>query len=132
MLPLPTWDHLVINAQDRLDEAAETYRKLGFVLTPRGHHSMGSANNLAIFGTDYLEIVGVPPHGRAQQQALLESPIGLNGLVFGTDVSLDIVAAGQAAGAALPPPQEVPRPVELGHRRPREAGFRVVPPGGLG
>ncbi len=131
MLPLPTWDHLVINAQDRLDEAAETYRKLGFVLTPRGHHSMGSANNLAIFGTDYLEIVGVPPHGRAQQQTLLESPIGLNGLVFGTDVSLDIVAAGQAAGAALLPPQEFTRPVELADGRREDAGFRVVPLSGI-
>lgn len=30
LLPLPTWDHLVINAQDRLDDAADTYRKLGF------------------------------------------------------------------------------------------------------
>lgn len=131
MLPLPTWDHLVVNAQDRLDEAAETCRKLGFQLTPRGYHSMGSANNLAIFGTDYLEIVGVPPHGRAQQQALLESPIGLNGLVFGTDVSLDIFAAAQAAGAALLAPQEFSRPVELADGRREDASFRVVPLDGI-
>lgn len=124
--PLPTWDHLVINAQDRLDDAAETYRRLGFTLTPRGYHSMGSANNLAIFGTDYLELVGVPPSGREAQKALLESPIGLNGLVFGTDVSFDVAAAAQAAGAALSPPREFTRPVKLDDGRREDASFRTL------
>jgi hypothetical protein len=131
LLPLPTWDHLVINAQDRLDDAADTYRKLGFQLTPRGYHSMGSANNLAIFGTDYLEIIGVPPSGRELQKALLESPIGLNGLVFGTDASLDVVAAAKAAGAALLPPREFVRPVELADGSREDASFRIVPLDGI-
>lgn len=126
MLPLPTWDHLVINARDRLDDAAETYRGLGFTLTPRGHHSMGSANNLAIFGTDYLELVGVPPSGRETQKALLDSPIGLNGLVFGTDVSRDVATAAQAAGAGLLPPREFTRPVDLADGRHEDASFRTV------
>jgi Glyoxalase-like domain len=43
-LPVPTLDHVVVNTQDRLDEAAETYRRLGFTLTPRGYHTLGSMN----------------------------------------------------------------------------------------
>jgi len=39
MLPTPTIDHVVINVQDRLDEALETYRRLGFTMTPRGYHA---------------------------------------------------------------------------------------------
>jgi catechol 2,3-dioxygenase-like lactoylglutathione lyase family enzyme len=36
--PVPTIDHVVVNVRDRIDEAAETYRRLGFTLTPRGYH----------------------------------------------------------------------------------------------
>lgn len=127
MRPLPTWDHVVINAQDRLDEAADAYRRLGFELTPRGYHSMGSANHLTIFGTDYLEIVGVPPANRDRQQDLLNSPIGLNGLVFGTDVSHDVETAAQAAGVALLPSRQFTRPVELSDGTREDASFRIVP-----
>ena len=52
VFPVPTLDHVVINARDRLDEAADTYQRLGFTLTPRGHHSVASMNHLAVFGTD--------------------------------------------------------------------------------
>jgi hypothetical protein len=131
MLPLPTWDHFVINAQDRLDEAADTFAKLGFQLTPRGYHSMGSANNLAIFGSNYLELIGVPQGGRESQQDLLGSPIGLNGLVFGTDVSLDVAAAARTAGVALLPAREFTRPVELASGTREDASFRVVPLDGI-
>lgn len=132
MLPLPTWDHFVINTQDRLDDAADTFSKLGFQLTPRGYHSMGSANNLAIFGGNYLELIGVPPAGRESQQELLRSPVGLNGLVFGTDVSLDVAAAAKVAGVALLPAREFTRPVELADGTSEDASFRVVPLDGIG
>ena len=62
-LPVPTIDHVVINARDELDAAADLYARLGFTITPRGHHTLGSSNNLAIFGTDYLALVGVLPGG---------------------------------------------------------------------
>jgi hypothetical protein len=131
MLPLPIWDHFVINAQDRLDEAADTFVKLGFQLTPRGYHSMGSANNLAIFGNNYLELIGVPQGGRESQQDLLRSPIGLNGLVFGTDVSLDVGAAAGTAGVALLAAREFSRPVELANGIREDASFRVLPLDGI-
>ena len=82
-LPMPTLDHVVVNVHDRMDEAAALYARLGFTLTPRGTHSLGSINHLAIFGTDYLELIGTPEGGGARQD-ILGWPMGLNGLVWGT------------------------------------------------
>ena len=59
-LPVATLDHVVINARDDMDRAADIYRRLGFTLTERGYHSLGSMNHLAMFGTDYLELIAVP------------------------------------------------------------------------
>ena len=62
----PILDHVVINVRDGLDAAAALYARLGFTLTPRGHHTLGSSNNLAILGTDYLELLGVQPAAPAR------------------------------------------------------------------
>jgi len=59
MTPLiPQIDHVVINVMAKLNEAADQFQRLGFHLTERGHHTLGTSNNLAIFGTDYLELLG--------------------------------------------------------------------------
>ena len=50
--PSPILDHIVIDVRDRIDEAALRFGALGFQLTPRGYHSLGSSNHLAIFATD--------------------------------------------------------------------------------
>lgn len=52
-------DHAVVLVRD-LDRAAETYERLGFTLTPRGHHSLGSRNHCIMFGRDYLELMALP------------------------------------------------------------------------
>lgn len=124
MLPTPTFDHVVVNARDRLDDAQATYRRLGFTLTPRGYHSLGSTNHLAIFGTDYLELLGLPSDSARQDVA--SDPIGLNGLVFGTEDSTSVYAALTAAGVPATPPNEFTRPVELGDGTSRDATFRTV------
>ena len=54
----PILDHVVIDVRDRMDVAAAAYRALGFQLTPRGHHTLGSMNHLAMFANDYLELLG--------------------------------------------------------------------------
>src|SRR5258705_11295534 len=92
-----------------MDAAAECYRRLGFTLTPRGYHSLGSENHLAIFGTDYLELIGVPP-GATGRQDLLRWPMGLNGLVWGTEQSAELHPALRAAGGDCFPPGEFTRP----------------------
>src|SRR3954465_4086181 len=84
VFPVPTLDHVVVNVRDRIDEGADTYRRLGFTLTPRGYHTLGSMNHLAMFGTDYLELIALPP-GDDSRPELLTTPTGLNGLVFATE-----------------------------------------------
>ena len=86
-LPAATLDHVVINARDDMDRAADIYRRLGFTLTERGYHSLGSINHLAMFGTDYLELIAVPKGATTGRMDLMAFPFGLNGLVFGSEDS---------------------------------------------
>lgn len=124
ILPVPTIDHVVVNVRDRLDEAVETYRRLGFTMTPRGYHTLGSMNHLAIFGTDYLELIAAQ-QGDARRTDILDWPFGLNGLVFGTEESTAVYAALDAVGLPVEPPLEFSRPVAL-PAGPRDAKFRTV------
>ncbi len=123
MTLFPTLDHVVVNVHDRMDAAAQAYRRLGFTLTPRGHHSLGSMNHLAIFGTDYLELIGVRPEGGRQD--LLEWPIGLNGLVWGSEDAAATHAGLDAAGVEPLAVQSFTRPVELDDGA-QDAAFRTV------
>ncbi len=122
--PIPTLDHVVINVRDRIDAGAETYRRLGFTLTPRGFHTLGSINHLAMFGTDYLELIAAPP-GDTQRPEIMAAPEGLNGLVFGTEDSAATYAALRDAGVPVFPPGEFSRPVALPDGT-RDAVFRTV------
>ncbi len=124
-LPVPTLDHVVVNVRDRIDEGLETYRRLGFTLTPRGHHTLGTMNHLAIFGTEYLELIAAPA-GNTGRAEILEAPVGLNGLVFGTEDSAGVYAALNAAGVPIDPPNQFSRPVELARGERRDAVFRTV------
>ena len=124
-LPVPTIDHVVINVRDRLDEAQALYRRLGFTLTPRGYHSLGSINHLAIFGTDYLELIAVPP-GKTDRNDILQYPNGLNGLVFGAEESNDLYARLVAAGVPVLPPNHFVRPVELPDGSHEDAAFHTI------
>src|ERR1700733_13753258 len=78
----PVLDHVVVNARDRVDAAPDCYRRLGFALTPQGRHTLGSLNHLAVFGGDYLELVGIDPAAASPRGDLLRFESGLNGLVF--------------------------------------------------
>ncbi len=123
-LPVPTLDHVVVNLRDRIDAGLETYRRLGFTMTPRGYHTLGSMNHLAIFGNDYLELIAAAP-GETLRPEILTAPFGLNGLVFGTEDSTAVHAALHEAGVPVEPPLEFSRPVELADG-PRDATFRTV------
>ncbi|MBS0528030.1 MAG: VOC family protein, partial [Proteobacteria bacterium] len=113
MIPKPaaTLDHVVVNVRDDMDRAADIYRNLGFTLTERGYHSLGSINHLAMFGTDYLELIGLPKGTASGRMGLLEYPPGLNGLVFGSEDSTKTYQALTEAGVQAEPPMEFTRPV---------------------
>jgi hypothetical protein len=123
-LPSPVLDHVVIDVRDHIDEAMRCFRSLGFQLTPRGHHTLGSVNHLAMFATDYLELLGFC-EGGATRTEIARFPAGLNGLVFKT-ADADLVHH-HAAAAGLPvlPVQAFSRPVELGGAT-RDARFRTT------
>jgi catechol 2,3-dioxygenase-like lactoylglutathione lyase family enzyme len=124
-LPLATLDHVVINARDDMDRAADTYQRLGFTLTERGYHSLGSMNHLAMFGTDYLELIAVPKGATTGRMDLLNFPSGLNGLVFGSEDSAITYAALSKAGVPVEAPVEFTRPVKVDGAM-RDARFRTV------
>jgi hypothetical protein len=124
-LPVPTLDHVVINARDDMDHAAEVYRRLGFSLTERGYHSLGSMNHLAMFGTDYLELIAVPKSATSGRLDLLTFPAGLNGLVFGSEDSAITYGALAKAGVPVEPPVEFTRPVKYTGGQ-GDARFRTV------
>ncbi len=123
-LPIPLIDHVIVNARDALDDSVALWTRLGFHLTPRGHHSSGSINNLAILGNDYIELLGVPPAGGAATD-VLAWPSGLNGLVFKTMDSDGLYDELSEAGAPVLPPQALSRPAEVGDRM-QEVAFRNV------
>jgi Glyoxalase-like domain len=106
-------DHAVINTLFEMDRAAASMSKLGFTLTPRGHHSLGSINHLVMFEHDYLELIGLPSGTDKLRKEVLESPRGLNGLVFkARDVDVSGLALRES-GLAMLEPQSFSRPVSI-------------------
>jgi hypothetical protein len=118
-------DHAVVIVRDRMDAAADTYRRMGFTLTPLGRHQLGSINHLMVFRHDYLELLGFPPGQEQARPEIAASPIGLDGLVF----TLDDAEASRMAiadrGFAPNPLQLLTRPVDLGGTM-REARFTTL------
>ncbi len=122
----PWIDHVVVDVQDRMDEAALRYRALGFHLTERGRHSLGSVNHLAMFDPDYLELLGTGDPGTAARPELAGFPVGLNGLVFKLEDAAARYAELQARGMPVQPVQSFSRPVTLPDGRRDEARFHTV------
>jgi Glyoxalase-like domain len=121
----PVLDHVVINVAGKLDEAAAQYSRLGFHLTERGHHSLGSSNNLAIFGENYLELLGYLAGNETKRADLWVHPAGLTGLVF-KSVDADLVfAAMKERGVPAEQPMSFSRPVALAGGA-QDARFRVI------
>jgi hypothetical protein len=124
-LPVAALDHAVVNALDRMDEAVEAYRRLGFRLTERGHHTLGSINHLAVFRTNYLELIGFEPGAKQVRTDILRFPVGLNALVLAAD-DADATYRGLRAGnVAAEEPLAFARPVAIDGAM-REARFRTV------
>ena len=117
-------DHVVVNTLRGMDAAARTFAGLGFALTPRGHHSLGSINHLMMTRGAYLELVGVPEAG-LQRQEVLESPFGLNGLVMRSDDAERTYDRLRAAGFPAAPPSTFFRPVTIDGAE-HDACFRTV------
>lgn len=126
-LPLQI-DHVVIGVNDQLDSASERYRNLGFALLERGHHTLGTSNHLAIFGDDYLELLGYEP---ARAPAPADRPAwqhtqGLVGLVFKPGNVHEVARRLKSRGVAVEEPLSFSRPVTLPDGRVSDARFQVL------
>lgn len=117
-------DHLVIDVRDHIDEAKHCFASLGFQLTPRGRHSLGSVNHLAMFATDYLELLGFAENG-ATRPEIIRFPVGLNGLVFKTGDADLVYRRAEDAGLPVLPVQSFSRPVALAGTT-HDARFRTT------
>ena len=121
-LPL---DHLVINALFDMDGAEALMSRLGFTVTPRGYHSLGSINHLMVFEGHYLELIGLPAASDVLRKDVLESPRGLNGLVFQAADIDACLSSLKDSGLAMLEPQSFSRPVTIGGVE-HVARFRTV------
>jgi len=113
-------DHAVILVRD-LDRARETYERLGFTLTPRGRHSLGSQNHCIMFERDYLELMALPPEPPAAFQYFadfLAQREGVGALALATDDAAAVHAELVKAGIVAEAPLALSRPVaNLGEAR---------------
>jgi catechol 2,3-dioxygenase-like lactoylglutathione lyase family enzyme len=120
-------DHVMIIVPD-LDQAAQSYARLGFDVQPRGiHKGLGTANNLMILNEDYIELLGVL---EAQPNNLRYKEIGEQGgalanVALGTDGADLAHAAWTKAGLNPEPIIAFDRGVDIGGKEER-AAFRIV------
>ncbi|MCL4746563.1 MAG: VOC family protein [Burkholderiaceae bacterium] len=108
-----------------MDEAVAVFRRLGFQVTPRGYHTLGSINHLVVLGSTYVELLGVPDGNAAVRPELRDAPEGLSGLVFRSDDADATHAAVVSRGAPVQPVQRFGRPVIVDGQA-RDAVFRTV------
>ena len=101
-----------------LDAAASDFKQLGFTLTPRGHHSIGSQNHCIMFGATYLELL-VAPVAHPWLDYYRAFGEGLAAIALSTDDADATYALLKGKGAR--PPMDLSRPVEGG-----VAKFRLV------
>ena len=118
-------DHLVINIKDEMDEAYKLFSQLGFILTPRGFHSLGSINHSMMFTNDYLELIGFPKGGIVKRPELKTAPLGINGLVFKSNDIDNTYSHLCERKLDADPPCNFSRPVNVNNQE-ENAKFRTV------
>jgi hypothetical protein len=121
----PALDHAVVNVRDQMDRAVEIYRRLGFHMTERGYHTLGSINHLAVLEHDYIELIGFEPNAANVRADILRYPCGLNALVFGMSEANSVYAALQNSDVPAEPPVAFSRPVAVDGGN-QDARFQTV------
>lgn len=119
------FDHAVLNLHHDLDAAEDAFRSLGFTLTDRGYHSLGSINHLIVFDDHYFELVGLDAANPNPRRELLDWPVGINGVVFQTDDAVAQAESLSARGIPAAPAKSFSRPVFVDGQE-RQARFRTT------
>ena len=118
-------DHVVFNAKTDLDELETVFGRLGFTLSSRGFHSLGSMNHVAMFRQGYLELIGVPPERPDARPEVSQGRTGIDGVVFQTEDADATRNKLLRLGFYPTEVQEFSRPVEVDGTTER-ARFRTV------
>ena len=119
-------DHAVIAVRD-LDEARDTYARMGFTLAPRGLHSTGSSNHIIVLAHDYFELLMVPRPNPMQAYfyEFARAGEGLAALALtGTDARASMVALREK-GFEPAEPLALSRPITEGSKT-GTARFRIT------
>jgi catechol 2,3-dioxygenase-like lactoylglutathione lyase family enzyme len=123
-------DHLVLVVRD-LDAARASFARMGFTITPRGFHTLGSQNHCVMFGRDYVELLFSPaenPHpSRRYYTEFAARGDGLAGIALQSRNAKGAYTEMLWAGFRPSDPLEFSRPVELAEGR-RDAKFRITQP----
>jgi len=119
-------DHAVFAVRD-LDVARDTFARMGFAVTPRGRHTLGSQNHCVVFGEDYLELLWLPPDLKTRPfiADFLEGGEGLAALALRTQNAAAAHAELHAAGLDPTAPMDFSRPVHFAGGT-RDASFRTL------
>ncbi len=122
-------DHVVIVVDD-LEEAAGTYRRLGFTLSPRGQHSaaMGTANHTLMLQNDYFELLTVlaPTERNVWWRRTLGEGGGVGGFALQTQDPKGAFDIWAQAGFEPVGPVAFSRPVVRADGSQMEARFETV------
>ncbi|WP_341702720.1 VOC family protein [Ferrovibrio sp.] len=109
-------DHTLLAAAD-LEAARETYRRLGFTLTPRGRHVGWATGNYCImFPQNYVELLGIAEPGgytAGLEEMLAARGEGVHKIILGTGDAMAARASLAAAGFDPSEPQSLSRALEL-------------------
>jgi hypothetical protein len=119
------FDHAVLNLHYDLDSGQDLFSSLGFDVAPRSYHTLGSMNHLVVFDTNYIELIGLDRGNPNPRRELLDWPIGLNGLVIGSDAIEATRARLRSDKLPVLEVKSFSRPVEVGGIV-GEARFRTV------
>lgn len=122
-------DHAVVMVKD-LDKAAESYRRLGFTVSPRGTHSahMGTGNYTIMFDPDYMELLGVlaaTEHNAPARAFLDKRGEGIERIAFTAVDSAEGAEEIRARGLTPIGPTDFERPVTLPDGTVSAAKFRT-------
>jgi catechol 2,3-dioxygenase-like lactoylglutathione lyase family enzyme len=122
-------DHAVVVVEN-LDKAAESWKRLGFTLSPRGTHSakMGTGNFTIMLDPDYIELLGVldeTEHNAPTRAFLAKRGEGIERIAF---TAVDSAAGAEeirARGYAPLGPTDFQRPVTMPDGSQSAAKFRT-------
>jgi hypothetical protein len=120
-------DHIVINTRDQTDQAVAFCERMGFIVAPRGHHTLGSLNHVIVFQHDYLELLGYPAGKPPEKRPeLVQRPAGLMATVLTADDADRVRLLLQDRGLAPRPVSDFSRPLDLGNGKAADVAFRVT------